>query len=319
MSDNPAQINSELQKQCDTIVQNWKLGEIRYPQALKELESLLESAKQDKRTADEGYIEISLGILYGWRGNYPTSIECFERARDLFVRVENREQVVRCMLNIGESYRLKGNFVRARQFFNTAYKSSVDMKHLPLQITARLNEAQMLISIDHVDTAESALKEAYEKCQQPWSAEVNYDESRRLGSLCEICYSLASIYLSNNNFAEAQKYALESLQAAEETKLPLRLGLAHRIVGEVMTHVEGFEIDGESDPDAHFHKAITYFRQINADGEIARTMFAQGRSLAKRDRSTLAARKLQQAVMIFSRLDMVDDAAKAAEEQLRLI
>ena len=56
-----------------------------------------------------------------------------------------------------------------------------------------------------------------------------------------------------------------------------------------------------------------------AEGELAKTMYEHGRSLMRRDKKMPAARKLQQAMVIFTRLGMVDDAAKAAEAQLMVL
>ncbi len=48
-------------------------------------------------------------------------------------------------------------------------------------------------------------------------------------------------------------------------------------------------------------------------------MLAHARCLAGHGRRTTAARKLQQAMIIFTRLGMTDDAAQAAEAQLQVI
>jgi hypothetical protein len=64
---------------------------------------------------------------------------------------------------------------------------------------------------------------------------------------------------------------------------------------------------------------LEQFKQVKAEAEVGKTLFAQGKSFAKRNRRNSAGRLFQQAIVIFTKLGMNDDAAKAAEEQLRVI
>ncbi len=315
-------VDPALRRQCDSILNAWKGGKTPHQTALDTLSTLSQEAHLAGRIGDEGYAEVVTGILQGWRGNFTISIQHFEKARDLFVRANNREQVVRCTLNIGESYRQKGSFTRARQYFNTAYRAAKEMEHIPLQATSRLNEALMLLSVDHADPARTALLEAYAMTDGIWQLggdEAN-DDIRRKGVRGEVCHSLATLALRDGDSAAAWVYAEEALSLGQALEMPLRLGMAYRVIGQIVTALDAPPGPGYSDnPDEYFQTAMEHFRAISADGEIARTLYAQGLSLQERGRTTLAARRIQQAIVIFSRLGMVDDAARAADVQLKML
>jgi hypothetical protein len=53
------------------------------------------------------------------------------------------------------------------------------------------------------------------------------------------------------------------------------------------------------------------------EGDVAKTMFARGKSLVRRGKKASAAKLFQQALVIFEKLGMRDDAAKAAEAQMQ--
>ena len=104
------------------------------------------------------------------------------------------------------------------------------------------------------------------------------------------------------------------------TETPVRLGFAHRAIGDVMTELgESPDPEFGNDPDEHYQAAVDAFRQIKAEGEVGKTFFAQGQSLTKRHKRRLAGRKFQQAMVIFTKLGMTDDASKAAEAQMLII
>ncbi len=53
--------------------------------------------------------------------------------------------------------------------------------------------------------------------------------------------------------------------------------MAHRVIGEILTVDEaGRRADMPDDPDEFFQRAVKAFREVNADGEIAKTLMAAG-------------------------------------------
>ena len=308
-----------------SILTAWQDGTLSYPDAVAKLTAIKVQAITDNHPEDQAYAELRRGVIEGYRGNYVPCIDHFERARDLFLQANSRAQVLVCNVNIGETYRLKGNFSRARQYFRLGYDSAVEQGNREMQVLARTNEAQMLLSQGHTDQAEAMLLECYELSEQPYAIQhegQTEDMVRRtwLDQRIDIIQALAQIYLESGKGDEAWRFAREAYTVAEMIDAPLALGFASRAVAQTLSQLSVVDDLGfDPDPDAHFMKAIQHFKAINAEGEIARTLFTQGRSLARRSRNTMAARKLHQAVIMFSKLGMVDDAAKAAEEQLKLV
>jgi hypothetical protein len=183
----------------------------------------------------------------------------------------------------------------------------------------------MLLSQGHIDQAEGLLLACYDLSEQPYTPQnptQTEAAARRawLDQRVDIVQALTQIYLENGKAEACWRFAREAYAIARQIDSPLALGYASRAVAQALTQIDDVGDSGlNPDPDTHFLEAIQHFKEINAEGEIARTLYIQGRSLARRSRHTMAARKLHQAVAMFSKLGMVDDAAKAAEEQLKLL
>lgn len=313
-----------IRLESSNVLTAWKDGELTYADAVAKLIEMKATAATANRPDDEGYAELRHGVIEGYRANYHASIEHFERARDLFLRAGVKNQVTVCHVNIGETYRLKGNFSRARQYFRMAHDSAVEQGNREMQVLAQTNEAQMLLSQGHIDQAEGFLLACYDLSEQPYTSPnpEQMDAVRRtwFDVRIDIVQALAQIYLESGKAQECWRFAREAYAIAQEIDSPLALGYASRAVAQALTQIDDVGDSGlNPDPDTHFLQAIQHFKDINAEGEIARTLYLQGRSLARRSRNTMAARKLHQAVAMFSKLGMVDDAAKAAEEQLKLL
>lgn len=307
----------EVLERSRAILRQWQGGDLTYQDAVEQFTQLQLVIVEP---VDKGHIENQLGIMQGYRGNHDASAECFERARELFIEVGNRRLIANCTMNLGETYRLKGNYTRARQFFNAAYEAAVAVGMKSVQVIARTNEAQTFISQGRCEPAATILKECYQLCLEPWeNPETENSKRRRLEQICEVTYAQAWAALELGKIDDAWNCAAESLKFAQEHNTLMALGQANRILGEVVTMLDEVpDAAYSSDPDEYFKLAMEAFREIKADGETARTLLAQGKSLSKRGDESQSSRKLQQATVIFTRLGMMDDAAKAAQAQLKL-
>jgi tetratricopeptide (TPR) repeat protein len=305
----------EFEARCLAIVNQWQAGDLPFPEAKSQLDALKGEAENANYLPNEARAEYLLGYLQHYRGSLDASIHHYERARLLFERVGNRAWVARCDINLGESYRYKGDFNHARRLFRQAHDIAVELNILDTKTVAMANEAQILLTMGQYQAARPSLEEAYQLSQQ-WPP-----DSRALPALlCEIHHGLAVIHLSDGQPQAAWSHATRALQIAQTHQGPLHVGYANRTAGEVLTALEAPPGDGFSDdPDLYFQAANSAFRSINAEGEVARTLYAHGKSLARRGKRITSARKLQQAMDIFTRLGMIDDAAKAAEAQLEVL
>src|SRR5690606_22358712 len=109
----------------------------------------------------------------------------------------------------------------------------------------------------------------------------------------------------------------QSYAYGQETAQPMRIGFGSRAIADVITALGSTPDDNfESDPDFYYKEALESFRKVKMEGDIAKTLFARGNSLVIRGKKSLAAKLFQQALAIFTRLGMTDDAAKVAEAQM---
>lgn len=296
----------------------WERGELPAREVQAQIEAMSRAAQADDHAANQGRAEMLLGVLHGYRANLDASVRHFERARALFEQAGNRCRAIDCILNLGESYRLQGNFTRARQLFRAASEAAREVDEIDTEAIALCNEGQMLISMDQPEHARASLIRASE------TASRIPDAAKRDELDCEIEYALAITLLRLNDAPQAWTHALNSRAlAGRRNDQPLLAGLANRGLGEVLTALGGLPADSDpalpADPDACFVASTEAFQSIRADGEAARSLYAHALSLSVRGDDVQAARKLQQAMIIFTRLGMADDAAKAAQAQMKAL
>jgi tetratricopeptide (TPR) repeat protein len=305
----------EFNARCMAIMGQWEAGNLPFQDAAHQMMALGREATAENHLANQARTELLLGIMQGYRANLNASIQHFEQARALYEEVGNELRMVKCDLNLGESYRQKGDFEKARRLFSDVYEITGRLGDLQSQTIAIGNAGQMLLSMKQIDAAEDALKEATSLAMQ-WPAE---SASGAAGVLCEVHHALAVVYLSRRQMEAALEQAKDSLHYARTSGRLVSIGFANRTMGEVLTALDSIpaELAGElsEDPGDYFREALGAFTEIDAQGERARTMHAHAKCLAKQGRRMAAARMLQQAMLTFAELGMVDDSAKAAESQ----
>lgn len=308
----------EFDSQLVLVFDRWERSELPARDAIARMEAMSREAQADGQAANQGRAELLLGVVQGYRANLDASIRHFERARALFEQAGNRSRALGCVLNLGESYRLQGNFTRARQLFRAASEAAREIGEADTEAIALCNDGLMLLSLDQPENALAVLTKAREIARLITVA----DDREELE--CEIEYGLASTHLRLNDAPAAWTHALAARElAGRYPNQPLLAGLANRGLGEVLTALgalpEGSDASLPADADTYFQTSIEAFQSINADGEAARSVFTHALSLAARQQGVSAARKLQQAMIIFTRLGMTDDAAKAAQAQMRVL
>lgn len=308
----------EFEERCREILGAWQSGELPFRDASQQLTTLSQEAVFQRHLANQARVEFLLGYMQGYRSNLSISVKHFENARELFERVGNEKRVLGCDLNLGETYRQKGDFTRARHLFRSAYENSLRLDEIRTQTISRANEGQMLLSMGQIDSARAAFAEVL-SLKDKWPE----DQMKTVvGLMCEVHHALAIINLNEGDFEKAWREAKQTLKIARDIKRPLEVGYASRTMGEVLTVLENtpemIEDGFSTNPDDYFKASVDAFQGIDAEGEMARTLHVFARSLARRGKRVPAARKLQQATLIFAKLGMVDDAAKAAESQAEI-
>jgi tetratricopeptide (TPR) repeat protein len=315
------QIDPTFRERVDGVMNGWQSGANTYQVAVDALNTLRQEAADTGSRIHEALIENTFGIMHGYRSNLNQSLVHFENARRLYEQAGARQRLANCDLNIGETYRLKGNFTRARACFHQAYEQAKQFDLLNIQAIALTNEAQMWISLRSYEKARETLQKVHSFCEQPWSSpETDRDRQGRLDNNCEMYVAFVEVYLEQNRVEESWLHARQAFEIARILKRPLRTGFANRAVGNVVTRIEKIPDSAFSEnPDDYYRAALEAFREVRAEGEVGKTLFAQGKSHAHRGKKRSAAQLFQQAMVIFTRLGMTDDAAKAAEAQLDVL
>ncbi|MGB7337339.1 MAG: tetratricopeptide repeat protein [Phototrophicaceae bacterium] len=304
----------EFDARCMHYVRGWQHGDMLASDVIINLKELSRTAATAGHIANEARAEHLSGYMQHYMGNWNISIMHYEKARQLFVRVSNRARVIVMDINQGENYRYSGKFKHARNLYHKAYEAAVAIQDIRLQTLAITNEGLMLISLQDFDKAEIALQRGLELTRQ-WT-----DDTNREALLTEVYYGLAQIALHKKTHEQAWKYAHYSLNHARQGENMHSVGLAYRILGDVITVLD--TVPTESDfttPESYYGAALETFREIDADAEIARTLYSHATSYAKRKRRRHAAQLFREAMVMFTRLGMTDDAASAAEAQLQII
>lgn len=314
-------VDPEFRRRTNDVFGQWQRGELSYGDTLKALLDLQQEAIEAKNLMNQGRIENLLGIIHGYRGDLNQSIVHFEQARRLNENAGAEAELSVIDLNIGETYRLKGNFTRARSYFHRASQMAKKLNKYGTQANALTNEAQMWLSLKSYRKARMILEEALELCYRPWEEEeTDGDRRSRLDVTCEAHHTMVAIALSEEDHETAWENAQKAHDVAQELQYPLRLGFANRAIGDVLTVLKASPDDAfKDDPDEYYRIALDYFQEIKSESEVAKTLYHHGRSLAKRGKGRRAAKLYQQSMIIFTKLGMTDDAAKAAEAQLEVL
>ena len=309
-----AEHSDAFNQRCVAVIEGWQTGQTPFADAVAQLDKLGQEAAIHRHRGNQARVQHLLGYLQHYRGNLTISIGHYERARAIYEQVGNRDRQAYIDLNQGENYRFKGEFTRALRYTRTAGELAEELGNLRVQTIALANEGLIMVATGQHQQAVRAFEISLELANT-WTE--NRDQLP--GILCEVYHGLAVIHLDREDHYAAWEHALMALESARMAGLPLQLGFANRVLGRVLTVLDTApDPSFSSDPDHYFHLALESFREINAEAEIARTMFDHALSQAQRGRRTTAARKLQQALIIFTRLGMVDDAARAAEAQLSI-
>jgi tetratricopeptide (TPR) repeat protein len=308
----------EFNTHCIDLLTQWDTGKITARELLNKLDGLMKEIAPTAHAANLGRVEHLLGYVYHYLGNYATSIQHYEKARRYYVRAENRRRIATIDLNQGENYRLKGEYSRALALYRSSYETAQEMGHLPLMSYALTNEAHVLTVVKNFEYARKSFEQAYTLTDE-WHGKV-YEDNVEDSSLlrAEILLGLAELEIASKNYEAAWNYSNRALEYARYLEELRGQGLAYRVMGDILT-VFNPNPTQEPNCDEMYRLATNNFRTINAEGEIARTLFAYAKSLAHRGQRNKAAQLFRESMVIFTRLGMSQEAVKAAEAQLKVL
>jgi two-component system, NtrC family, sensor kinase len=313
-------VDEEFRARVNKVFDAWYGNTTDFEAACVQLERLREEALSHPNPVNPGSVDNILGVMNGYRSNYDESIAHFTKAKELFEKHQAWRRMASCSLNLGETYRLVGNFARAQTNFHQTYTLAKTLNDLELQAIAITNEGLMLLSLQSYQRAKQILEEALTLILETWHPEDERIAANRIDNLCEIYYAVSKLYLHEKNLLKAWEAAKLSLNYAKMNARPLRIAHANRALGTVMTRLTRTDDEGFSnDPDTYYQISLDAFKSVNAESEWAKTLYAQGISLAERGKKQAAAQNFQQAILVFNKLSMWQEAAQVTEAQIRLL
>ncbi|MCU0514101.1 MAG: tetratricopeptide repeat protein [Anaerolineae bacterium] len=301
------------------FIERWERGELPVLETVAGLNALAREAADRGQLANQARAEHLLGYIEHYRGNLSTSILHYDRARRLYEQVGNTRRVAAIDLNQGENYRNRGEFTRARRLYHAAYEAAVRLNDVALQALALTNQGLIEITQKDYGRARASLEKGLDLTEA--LPRTDKDEQRAFHALrCEQHQGLATLDLLARQPAAAWEQARRALEHARRSGQAISTGYAYRILGDVLTELPAAPvIDSPATPDDYYRLAMEAFRAVNAEGELGRTLYAHALSLARRSKRRAAAGLFREAMVIFTRLGMTDDAARAAEAQLKVI
>ncbi len=301
----------EFDRACQMLLEAWSSGALPLVDALTQLQTLEQNARAEKHLANQGRVAHVLGYIYQDLGDVNRSIEHYDKAQRFFLRVNNRMRLAGIDLNQGENYRDKGDYARALALCQRAYKVADEIEHNSIKTYARGNQGWVFLALNDSKSALEAFEDAYVLCQEDI---VEHNDSTMAELLCGMAH--VALYRGDNALAWEKGY--QAYEAAMRGGEQREIGYVWRVMGDAVTGLGDCPIATmPSSPDTYYKSAIAAFQHINADAEIARTIFARAKSLVKRGNRVQASPLFREAMVIFTRLGLTHDALQVAEAQLK--
>ncbi|MBA3875104.1 MAG: tetratricopeptide repeat protein, partial [Anaerolineae bacterium] len=186
---------ADFQAKCLDVAHQWEDGTLPYAEARLVLSVLAQEAFERGHLADQGRVEQVIGYMEVVLGNLNISIHHFERARGAYSQVQNSTRVAICDMNIGESYRNKGDFKRALALYGKAYDAFKAENDIENQAFALTNRGQVWLSMKRLDAAQTDLIDGLAMAEQiPVGAED------RTILLCEVNLALTRLYILRERY-----------------------------------------------------------------------------------------------------------------------
>jgi tetratricopeptide (TPR) repeat protein len=296
----------EFEADCLAVTNDWRTNKLPFNETIARLSVLVQRATVEGNTVNQARAEQILANIQFVRGNLDACIQHAQRARILASKHYLPARMAVIDLTEGESWRFKGNFDNAIRLYRSAYDYAEQIDEKVYQTYSVVNIGLVFLSLGRLEEAKDSFLNGLELAKQ-WE---NPDAS--LGTLCEIHHGLTIIHIEQNHPKEAWDEVQIAYEIAQRSADPRHRGLINRTLGIVVTALPPTPETGFStNPDDYFRASIEYFRELDAEAEMMLTLYSQAVSLAKRGNSNSAARKLQQAIIAFTRLGMQSDLQQA--------
>lgn len=161
--------------------------------------------KQEKNILGQAKVYNNIGNLYIW-ADYDKALEYFNEALKLSKQLDNTELSANLFLNIGNIHLRKKNYQTALSFYEDGDKRYKKIDNKIGMMHCLQNKGKIYLELKMLDKAESCLINAHKKAQ---SLNLN-------GALASIDLSLSSVYITKQEYKQAQKTIKEGIEYAKK-------------------------------------------------------------------------------------------------------
>ncbi len=249
-----------------------------------------------------------LGVGHLQLGHYPEADEYFERGERLFRELGDARNAAAMLSNRGECARARGDCRTAVEFYDRALT-------IARQIGSRESE---LIYLGNVSAARLGLEE-FARAEADLRNVIAQTLTPNTCVLSEVYSFLGEACLGQGKRVEAIGAANKALELARGSESSLALGTAWRMLGRIGAGSPAVPAGAGGDtafiernnlnPALCFDESVRVFKQINSQGEQARSLRDWGIYEIKRGKAADGINKLRAALAIFQEQEAAFEVA----------
>ncbi len=236
---------------------HWLKGE--YEDALEYHRQAMDLKRELGARPDMAVSLTNIGKVHQESGSFAQALDCFVQALEIRKEVGDKLGMVDSLGHLGGVH-------RAQSDYNKAHELLTEALELAQEMGARLNEAALRISLADAKLQLGKPKEAEEQLKQAEDLSGNLGD-RRLRADCS--RTMAEVRLALGDLDAAEQHATEALEIVEDLELLPEMGLALRVLGEVVAAGELSDENKERTLGL-FRQAIELFTELGNDLELAR-------------------------------------------------
>lgn len=233
----------------------------------------------------------NIGRVHHDSGQFKAAVDQFREAMELRREIGDKVGVISSLCDLGSVHEADGNLDAALEIFSEALRTA-------REVGDRLGQAQVLGRLGEVELALGRHRDAREHIVA--AQEIAGALGDKLAQ-AECARRLAEVYLALGDSPLAFESARRALELAEKVGSRVHVGVAQRVVGEVIAG-GGFSDAERQRAENHFRAAIELLAALKSELELARCYRAFAAFREKAGALADAAKLRTRAEEIFGRL-----------------
>ncbi|MEM8530490.1 MAG: tetratricopeptide repeat protein [Chloroflexota bacterium] len=235
----------------------WALVHLGYnDEALEAVEQSLHIGREMSNWYQEASALNCLGTVYEYLGQYDRSVSCMEEALIIYQQHEDRRSEAVILNNLASMANSRGDFATALPLAQKAVQITHEIGTRLVKLYALGTLGETRIGLKQYALAEASTRQG-----------IQLSEALGQASIPELYYVLAEACLGQGKAIEALEIAHQALALAQQTKELREIGIAWRVLGQVMAQ-QPDNIGAE----ACFLESTRVFQEADLVAEYASTL-----------------------------------------------